>query len=70
MDLTEFMSDHVTDPYFETEQGKRIRKMIMTICANHAMSLMEFMMEKSIKNDCDGDGDNKPDIEQMLRDML
>lgn len=68
MDLTEFLGDHINDPYFETEQGKRIRKLIMSICANHAMALMEFMMERTKG---DEDGDNKSiDIEQMLKDIL
>ena len=69
MELTNFMGDHVSDPYFETEQGKRMRKYAMEICAKHAMACMEFLMERP--GDTDGDKPTKPmDIEQMLKDML
>lgn len=66
MELTNFMGDHVRDPYFETEQGKRMRNYAMEICAKHAMACMEFLMERP----GDIDGDKPMDIEQMLKDML
>lgn len=67
MDMTNFMANHISDPYFETEQGKRMRRYAMEICGKHAMACMEFMMEKPDSDD----GDKKPiDIEQMLKDML
>lgn len=66
MDLASFMAEHVRDPYFETEEGKRMRKYAMDICANHAMACMEFMMNKMSNED----SDKEPDIKQILKDML
>lgn len=69
MELTNFMGNNIRDPYFETEQGKRMRNYAMEICAKHAMVCMEFLMERP--GDTDGDKPIKPmDIEQMLKDML
>ena len=67
MDLTNFIAENARDPYFDTEEGKRMRKHAMNICAEHAMACMEFMMNKINK---DGDKDGDLDIEQMLKDML
>lgn len=71
MDLTKFMAEKVDDPWFETEQGKRMRKLAVDICAKHAMASMEFMMDgfKANKDKDEGD-DNKIDFEQILKDML
>jgi len=72
MDLANFMAETVQDPYFETEEGKRMKRHAMKICAEHSMACIEFMMAKELENNSsDEDGDKKPiDIEQILKDML
>lgn len=69
MDLTSFMAEHNHDPYFETEQGKRMMKYVVDICAKHALACMEFMIGDLNKDDKEG-SKNPSDIEQMLKDML
>lgn len=68
MDLTKFMEKHVNDPYFETEQGKRMMKYATVICASHAMACMEMMFD-GMKDD--SKCKSKPeDIEDILKSML
>ena len=69
MDMTNFMADHVTDPYFETEEGKRIQSCMIKVCGSHALGLMEFIFDKNDKSGDEGDG-NLNDIEEMLKRNL
>lgn len=43
MEMTNFMSDHKNDEYFETEEGKKIMGFIMKICLYHSLGCMMFM---------------------------
>lgn len=43
MEMTNFISDHKNDEYFETEEGKKIMGFIMKICLYHSMGCLMFM---------------------------
>ena len=66
MDLTSFMAKNMDDPYFHTEEGRRMIRYAMDICSAHAQACILFMRDDK-QGDEDGD---KIDIEQMLKDLL
>ena len=45
MELTEFMSEHNDDEYFNTEEGKKIRGLIAKICLYHSIGMLHFITE-------------------------
>ena len=71
MDLTKFMNMHMNDPYFETEQGKRMFNYAMEICGDEAMIIGELLIDR-IKNDSEYESKQKDieDIEDTLKGML
>lgn len=70
-DLTNFMSEHRDDAYFQTEEGKKVLHHILSICASHAMVMMAFMTSDLLKKKDESKKDEDSiDIEQMLKDML
>lgn len=70
-DLTNFMSEHRDDAYFQTEEGKKVLHHVLDICAGHAMAMMSFMTTDLLKKKQDEKKDEDSiDIEQMLKDIL
>ena len=65
--MTEFMSNTVQDPYFETEEGKEMRKYMTGILFNHVMALTKFMIsnEDDVKHD-----EPKFNFEELLKDSF
>lgn len=70
MDLTKFMAENINDPWFETEQGKRMRHYATDIAAKHAMISMEFILGDHKSEEDDGENKKPIDFEQILKDML
>ena len=46
MEITDFMSDHRDDEYFDTEEGKKIRGLLMKICLYHSMGMVQFLADE------------------------
>ena len=66
MEMSDFMSKNMTNPYFQTEEGKRLMRSMIGICTNHVSGLTEFMRideEEKKEDDC-------IDIEKFLKSKL
>ena len=64
MDMTEYMRKHNDDPYFKTEEGKKIMNLCMKICLYHSMGCMAFITE-------DHEEDEEPkSLEDILKGMI
>ena len=68
-EMSEFLGSHVADEYFETEEGRKMRRYMVGIMTNHVLALTEFMLDGT-KNSGEIEKIPKFDFEQMLKDKL
>ena len=70
-DMTDFMSETVNDPYFDTEEGKKMRRYMVGILTNHVMALTEFMTSDMIEKKGNVESEeSKFSLEDFLKDSF
>ena len=66
-DMTDLMSETINDPYFETEEGIKMRNYMVGILTNHVMALTEFMTSEGANVE---HKESKFSLEDFLKDSF
>lgn len=67
MEMTNFMSEHRDDEYFDTEEGRKFKELIAKICLYHSMGCLAFMADE-IKEKMTRE--SPIDLEDILRSTI
>ena len=68
MEMSKYMSQHATDPFFQTEFGKKMMQHMVKLTGEHAMGCIDILAEDFI--DDENEKDNIFDLENLLKKTI